>query len=264
MNGWSKGLLGLALLGLTAGCIPSQQQMRMERDLDAMKRRLAEAERTLASRNQSPSEDRVQSLARSQADLQASLDALRVEFQTLNGRLQDQAREPEQLREELALVRDDLGLKVAALEQRIGKLESTAKTPAPAATPAAPSAPEALYAQALELIQKQGDFARGRSQLQDFLQRYPQHGLAVNAMYWIGEAYYGEKKYENAILQFQDVIQKFGDHPKVAAALLKQGLAFQALGDVKNAKVILQRVVDSFPLSDEAKKAKGYLAEWKG
>ncbi len=81
-------------------------------------------------------------------------------------------------------------------------------------------------------------------------------------MYWIGESYYGEKKYENAILQFQDVIQKYKDHPKVAAALLKQGFAFAMLGDTKNAKVILQRLVDTFPLSDEAKKAKERLLEW--
>jgi len=82
-------------------------------------------------------------------------------------------------------------------------------------------------------------------------------------MYWIGEGWYGEKKYENAILQFQDVIQKYGEHPKVAAALLKQGLAFHALGDLKNARVILQKLVDTFPLSEEAKKAKEKLAEWK-
>ena len=103
----------------------------------------------------------------------------------------------------------------------------------------------------------------GRQRPQEFLQRFPQHELAVNATYWIGEAWYGERKYENAILQFQDVIQKYGDHPKVASALLKQGLAFHALGDLKNARVILQKLVDTFPLSEEAKKGKERLAEWK-
>ena len=80
-------------------------------------------------------------------------------------------------------------------------------------------------------------------------------------MYWVGEAFFGEKKYENAILQFQEVVQNHRSHPKAAAALLKQGLAFRALGDDKNARVILQQVVERYPNSDEAKKAKERLGE---
>jgi tol-pal system protein YbgF len=119
--------------------------------------------------------------------------------------------------------------------------------------------PEDLYRQAVEMVQKQGRYAEGRKLLQQFLDKNPKHSLAVNASYWIGEAYYGEKKYENAILQFQDVIQKYGDHPKVASALFKQGVTFQTLGDNQSAKTILQKLVDSFPLSEEAKAAKERL-----
>jgi TolA-binding protein len=57
------------------------------------------------------------------------------------------------------------------------------------------------------------------------------------------------------------VVQKHANHPKAAAALLKQGLAFRALGDEKNARVILQQVVERFPKSEEAKKAKERLGE---
>jgi tol-pal system protein YbgF len=98
--------------------------------------------------------------------------------------------------------------------------------------------------------------------METFLKRYPGHELAVNATYWVGEAYFGEKKYENAILQFQEVVQKHGSHPKAAAALLKQGLAFKALGDDKNARVILRQVVERFPKTEEAKKASERLGEW--
>ncbi len=250
--------MALVLLGTMAGCIPTQRELQMESDLQEMKRRLAETERGVVGLRQ---EDRLAQLTRQQADLQAGLDTMRVEFQSVQGRFEDQARQNSQLRDDLALMRDDLALKVTALEDRLAKLETQAKA-APAAAPAAET-PEALYERGLELIQKKGDFPGARQWLHEYLQRYPKHELAVNAMYWIGEAWYGEKKYENAILQFQDVIQKYGDHPKVAAALLKQGLAFHALGDLKNARVILQKLVDTFPLSDEAKKAKEKLTEWK-
>jgi len=261
LNGWKRTGIVLVLLGTVSGCIPTQRQLRMENDLQEMKRRLAETERGVVGLRE---EDRLAQLTRQQADLQAGLDTLRVEFQSVNGRFEDMARERAQLRDDLALVRDDLALKVTALEDRLARLEEQAKAqPAAAATASQAETPEALYERGLELIQKKGDFIGARQWLQEFLQRYPKHELAVNAMYWIGEAWYGEKKYENAILQFQDVIQKYGDHPKVAAALLKQGLAFHALGDLKNARIILQKLVDTFPLSEEAKKAKEKLAEWK-
>jgi tol-pal system protein YbgF len=234
----------------------------MESDLQEMKRRLAELERSMAVVKDDPQRrERLELLTRQQADLQAGLDTLRVDFQSINGRIEDMARDRAQIKDDLSLVRDDLALKVTALEDRLARQAEQAKAPAVPA-PAVES-PEALYERGLELIQKKGDFAGGRQWLQEFLQRYPKHDLAVNAMYWIGEAWYGEKKYENAILQFQDVIQKYGEHPKVAAALLKQGMAFHALGDQKNARVIMQKLIDGFPLSDEAKKARERLAEWK-
>jgi tol-pal system protein YbgF len=119
-----------------------------------------------------------------------------------------------------------------------------------------------LYQQALELVQQSGDFTRARTLFEQFLQQYPAHDLSVNAMYWIGESYYGDKKYESAILQLQDVIQKYPDHAKVPAALMKQGLAFYALGDVANARVILQKVIDQYPQTPEAEKAQQRLSTW--
>lgn len=261
---WRKGLSILVFGMALAGCLPTQQQLSMERDLAEMKRRLAEIERGTAALRQNQTgqaQDRLDLLARGQADQQASLDALRVELQSVAGRFEDLKRERVELREEVTLGKDDLALKITALEDRVNRMEAGA-TVRPGTPAASAQTPEALYEQGVEAIQKRGEFVRGRELLQDFLNRQPQHPLAVNAMYWIGEGYYGEKKYENAILQFQDVIQKFGDHPKVAAAMLKQGMAFATLGDRKNARVILQRLVDTFPLSEEAKKGRERLAEW--
>lgn len=267
---WKKSVLCLALLSLVAGCIPTQRELQMERDLTEMKRRLAETERGVATvRQGGETKTSVDNLSRQQAELQAAVDTLRVEMQSFSGRFEDVGRERGGVRDELKLIRDDMGLKLTALEDRVSKLEARMQggmLPAGAAA-AAPAlgaeTPQAFYERGLDLIQRQGDMPRGREVLQEFLKKYPQDPLAVNAMYWIGESYYGEKKYENAILQFQDVIQKYGDHPKVASALYKQGLSFQALGDNKNAKVILKKVVDTFPLAEEAKRAKEKLATIK-
>lgn len=269
----------LALLTALAGCVPSQQQLQMERDLEEMKRRLAETERATVAlrqdRTAGETRERLDALGRTLAEQQANLDATRVEVQSITGRLEDLRRERAGGREEMTLLRDDLALKITALEDRLNKAEERMNkqeerlsqqearvTAPPVVPPPANEPPEAQYERALEAIQKGGDFARGREQLQEFLGNHPRSPLAINAMYWIGESYYGEKKYENAILQFQDIIQKYPDHPKAASALLKQALAFDAMGDRKNARIILQKLIDTFPLSEEAKKARDRLAEW--
>lgn len=270
---WKKSVLSLALLTLVGGCIPSQRELQMERDLTEMKRRLAETERGVATvRQGGETKTSVDNLSRQQAELQAGIDTLRVEMQSFSGRFEDVGRERGGVRDELKLIRDDMGLKLTALEDRVSKLEAKLQggmlpVAGAAAVGGAPAlgaeTPQAFYERGLDLIQRQGDMAKGREVMQEFLKKYPQDQLAVNAMYWIGESYYGEKKYENAILQFQDVIQKYGDHPKVASALYKQGLSFHALGDTKNAKVILKKVVDTFPMAEEAKRAKEKLATIK-
>jgi tol-pal system protein YbgF len=121
---------------------------------------------------------------------------------------------------------------------------------------------EALYREALQLVQDEMNFSTAREKFITFVEKYPEHELAVNAMYWIGETLYGNKKYENAILQFQDVIQMFPQHSKIPAALLKQGLAFYELGDTRNAKIILQKVQDKYPTSPEAQKAQQRIEQW--
>lgn len=267
MTHWIKPLLLLALLTTLSGCA-TQRQLRMERDLDEMKKRLAKAELSLAAQGKSLTgelEQRLDTLGRTQADLQVGLDTLKVDVQSVNGRFEDQARERDELRSDMLLVKDDFGLKLTSLEDRMQKLEENraALGGATGISGGMPNSPEALYEVALEKIQKSGDYAGARESLQQFLKDNPQHPLATNAMYWIGEAHFGEKSYENAILQFQDVIQKHPTHPKTPAAMFKQGLAFQALGDTQNAKIILRKVQETYPQSEEAGKAKAKLAELK-
>jgi len=177
----------------------------------------------------------------------------------------------------LTLLRDELSLQIVDHEQRLSLLEGgggvdlqkpvTASSPTilaqpvvkpQAATPSGESAAE-LYERALKTIREQRDFAAGREMMETFLKRYPQDDLAVNAAYWIGETFYAEKAYEKSILQFEEVIETYGEHPKVASAMLKQALAFEASGDKATAELLLQKLIKGYPLSGEAEKAKKKL-----
>ena len=270
---------------LLSGCV-TQQDLQSQRDLLEMKRRLGDAERALKELQDDTSggvRAHVETLARNQADFQAELDGVRVDLQSMQGRTGDQERINEDLRQDLVLLRDELSLQVADHEQRLGQMEPAgaevksstsdpsvpvvvspaakvpvAAEPTVASTPKGESAPE-LYERALKAIREDQEFAAGRELMETFLNRYPGDDLAINAAYWIGETYYAEKAYEKAILQFEEIIQKYGEQPKVASAMLKQAMAFEASGDKATGNLLLQRVVERFPLSDEAKKAKQLL-----
>jgi len=287
------GFLYLLLFSLLLGGCVTQQDLQTQRDMLEMKRRLGDAERSLKELQDDSAggvRAHVETLARNQADFQAELDSVRVDLQSVQGRTGDQERINDELRQDLNLLRDELSLQIADQEKRLAQLETgrtseqqtAAVSPTPAATPATaqpaakkpvagatktvpltPSGESAteLYDRALKKIRDEKDFAGGRDMMETFLKRYPDDALAVNAAYWVGETYYAEKDYEKAILQFEDIIQKYGEHPKVASALLKQALAFEATGDKATGRLLLQRVIDRFPLSDEAAKAKEKLRE---
>ncbi len=262
----------LICLSFLTGCLPpTGDQLRMEKDLAEMKRRLArlEMQDAAASSNQATSGDAQQ---RQVAELLAGLDNLRVEFQSINGRLDDLGRTNQQLQEDLQLTKDDLGLRLADIASRVDQLEqrpSAEQQPAPSqqTKPAAAVKAEAketaeeLYQRGLDLIRNESRFSEGLELLKSFAEKYPQHDLYVNAQYWIGEALYGEKKYEQAILQFQDVISKHHQHPKASAAMLKQALAFNALGDLQNARTTMQKLLQDYPDSPQAEAAKKFLAQ---
>ena len=66
----------------------------------------------------------------------------------------------------------------------------------------------------------QGQAAKARDLFQDFMNRYPKDELAANAQYWLGETYYAEKKWNDAIVEFQKVLKEYKGSDKVPDALL--------------------------------------------
>ena len=92
------------------------------------------------------------------------------------------------------------------------------------------------------------------------LRRFPTSRFADDAQYWIGETYYREKRYDKAILEYDKVVINYSKGDKVSAALLKQGLAFLALGDKASARQLMNQVISEYPDSEEAKTARSRLS----
>jgi len=253
----------LATTLLLTGCLVTERDLQMQRDVMELTRRLDGVERNLRGVQEETAggvKARLESLTRNQAEQQARIDGLGVDIQGVQGRFDDFGRSNAAVRQDLTLLRDEFSLQLADLGQRVARLEQSAAE-AQAVVPGGESADE-LYEKALQTIRDKQEFAAGRELMSTFLKRYPDNPHAVNAAYWVGETYYAEKAYDQAILQFEEVVQKYGDNPKVASALFKQALAFDALKDRKSARLVMQKVVDRFPLSEEAKMAKERLKTW--
>jgi TolA-binding protein len=77
------------------------------------------------------------------------------------------------------------------------------------------------------------------------------------------EAFFGAKEYKKAIVKYQNYIDKNAKGKNVAESTYKIGVCFAELGLKKDAKEFYKEVVDNYPSSSWAKKAKYRLTHLK-
>ena len=273
------------------------ERERRQRDQD-MTERLG----TLNTRLALPEQGQVD-LRRELAQIVAAQDELRVEIQKLRGNIQEVQHRTQQgigpdARDVFATKLAELETRLAALEYRVDPTGSLAPPPsatrppaaaapsdapaptvppvtAPATRPVVPTQPstptppeptddagDRLYKRALQEYQD-GNYEVAIVLFKQFLRQYPQTPLTGHAQYWIGESLYAQKQYEAAIVAFDEVVQKHPNDAKVPAAILKQGFAFSALKDTRNARFFLQQVQKKYPDSPEAQQATEKLQQLK-
>jgi len=259
-----------------AGCASLGDVELMQHDVDELKTRYFSLEKEFGGLKSETREGmdktlkdyqrETESLRKGVADLQASLESAKVDMQVMAGKVDDANLQAKKPVEDITLLKEDLDRRFTALEARVGTLEKNTdelqKKSSEASAKQAEASPEALYQQGLDLV-KGGDTQKGRELLTKFIDKYPNHELAVNAHYWIGESHYTEKSYDQAILEFEKVIKNYPGKEKAPAAMLKQAMAFKALGDGKSAKYVFGKLIENFPRSAEAGTAKARLKEMK-
>lgn len=106
-----------------------------------------------------------------------------------------------------------------------------------------------------------GNHAHAITGFRSFLEKYPDHDYADNAQYWLGEAYYDQRQFKNAMREFRAVVDKYPRGNKVPDALLKVGYCYIGLGKTDKARGVLEQVVAIYPKSGPAKLAARKLEE---
>ncbi len=102
------------------------------------------------------------------------------------------------------------------------------------------------------------DYQVAVSRFREFVKKHAKSRLTASAQFWLGESHFGLKEFDKAIVAY-DEVRRFPQSDKAAAALLRQGFAFAELGEKLNARLVLQELVEKFPQSAEAPRAKQRL-----
>jgi tol-pal system protein YbgF len=133
---------------------------------------------------------------------------------------------------------------------------------APAADESAPggTGPQEKYAEAFGLL-RQANYVEAEEALTEFLERYPDHQLAGNAKYWLGETYYVRGDYRHAAVVFAEGYQKYPDNSKAADNLLKLGMSLAQLGSNDDACGTFNELLERYPDAAEniLQRARGEL-----
>ncbi len=88
--------------------------------------------------------------------------------------------------------------------------------------------------------------------------KYPNHALASNCQYWVGECYFGMQNYQQALDAFQGVFN-WANSTKKDDATLMLGRCYLNLKDQEKARGYFKGVIDDYPDSEYREKARQWL-----
>jgi len=96
---------------------------------------------------------------------------------------------------------------------------------------------------------------------QEYVKLYGDGPLAPAAQYWVGDLYFGQSDYDNALKAFDQVLERYPANNKTPDALLMKGKTLVKL-DKRNAGAAeFRELIKRYPSSDAAVKAKAQLKQ---
>jgi TolA-binding protein len=101
----------------------------------------------------------------------------------------------------------------------------------------------ALYLKGLQQM-KAGQYQDAAARFATMMRRFPKSPLSEPAEYFSANALYEMNKYDQAILQFNDLAMRFPKGRFTCAALLREGQAFMQINDRIDARLTLQKLIN--------------------
>jgi tol-pal system protein YbgF len=198
------------------------------------------------------------------------LNQLQQTITMLTGQVEQLQYRNQQLQQQMEKMQADHEFRLEQIEKGRGGA-ARPPGPAPSAGPApapppnmaanAPPGPggaggaqgDQLYHDAFKLLQD-GDYAGAERAFKSFVQRNPQHVLAGNAQYWLGETYYARRDYQNAMVAFAEGYKAYKASPKGPDNLLKLGITLAVLNKKTEACAVFARFNQDYPRATDLQK----------
>ena len=154
---------------------------------------------------------------------------------------------------------NELKAQVARLEEDITRLNSSKRSSSPRRSGSrASSGTPAAYDRALDAY-RQGKYDESILLFQDFSGSRPPQGLKDNIHFWIGNNYVKLGMFDDAISQFEKVIDEYPRENKVHDSRYMLGVSYFKKGDKGRALDVLETALKYNPPSDTRKKIENQL-----
>lgn len=119
-----------------------------------------------------------------------------------------------------------------------------------------------LYQKAYDSI-KAKNYPEAVNILQTMLKKYPSGQFTSNAHYWLGELYGLMGKNDQALTEFQTVVNTYSNSFRVPDAMLKVGLIYAAQLNWADSKAAFKKVIRRYPNTASARLAAEQLKQIK-
>jgi len=196
-------------------------------------------------------------------ELSQRVEALEAHSRTLQGRSEVQENAVEGAKKQQRDLYNDLDRRLSVLESGVpeppraasGASGSATVATEPAASGPRPAAdPQAAYDAAFAAL-KDARYAEAIAGFSGLLEAAPAGDLAPNAQYWLGEAYYVTRDFENAAAAFEAAAERWPGSGKAPGALLKLGYSQYELKRMGDAQQTLGRLTARYPDTEAARLA---------
>jgi len=265
-----KQILCFCLIGILAGAVAPAQAgtkeeiQRLQSDVLALQNQIRVLDKNFT--------DQMQSLKSMFGQLNDQVGKSNTILSQISSTLEGQASSVKSTNQgilqeirNLGVKMDDTGTRVSALAQQISEIKTQAKEIQQRRFQATGSDPanttmsaDTIFHEAYnDLIQGNVDMAiQGFT---SFVSNFPSSEKADDAQYYIGEAYYNDNKFPQAVTAFTKLMNDFSKGDKVASALYKRGMAEVAMKETDNAVEDFKAVIQRFPTAPEAGLAKSQM-----
>lgn len=266
---FSKIILFIFTSLLIASNASAQNVVALKREINAIKEDVEVLQRSMYRGAEKGKEN--------SGDVVVKLGEMEELFSISTGKIEEMEHKVKILEEKLDMINKDIDVRFAMLEGRdfsnktteepVVKKEdkaivdnnggkSSAKVPTPATKPVSVHGPvEDVYKKGLNFVQENKN-DEAISIFNKILTENPNHALAANAQYWLGEAYYAKKDFERAAVTFAKGYEKYRNSPKASDCLLKLGMTMVTLGKKTEACAAFKSIPVEFPNALESVKNK--------